>query len=88
MTTQTAGQGVPLQAVLGEFIQLAVHDRFEQIEQVGPKAKQQRLDLGIAKPAIELEDTGPLIRNHEAGVEHALERPSAALERVNGRHEN
>ena len=44
------------------------------------QARQQSLNLGIAKPRVALDQDGPLRREHEAGVERATKRCPATGE--------
>ena len=48
-------------------------DRGERREQVALEAGKNRLGLGIAEAAVELQHSGPVLGEHEAGVEEALE---------------
>ncbi len=52
------------------------------------QAHQQRLGFGIAKAAIEFENTRPLVSHHDAGVEHAAKRTPAAFHGMDDRHKN
>src|SRR5207253_2632234 len=42
-------------------------------EQVALEQREQRLRLGIAEAAVELQHLWPIVRKHESGVEHADE---------------
>ena len=64
----------------------------ERLEQVALEQREDRLGLGIAEPAVELEHLRAFGGQHEPGVEQPDERRATALElredgSVNARHE-
>src|SRR5262245_47398815 len=57
--------------------QRAGRDCGERSEQVALETGKDRLGLGIAEAAVELEDPGPVLGQHEPGIEESLEgRPA------------
>ena len=52
----------------------------EQRQQVALEAGQQRLRLGIAEAAVELDHAQPVLRSHQSRVEEPLERRAALRE--------
>src|SRR5688572_10958182 len=53
--------------------QRARRGRSESLEQVALEAGQDRLGLGIAEAAVELEHARPVVGQHQSGIEQALE---------------
>src|SRR4051794_8284993 len=60
--------------------QLAVRGRGKRFEEVAPQAGQERLRLGGAEAAVELEHARSRVGQHQAGVEEARERRAAPRE--------
>ena len=52
----------------------------QQRQQIALEARQERLRLGIAETAVELDHAQPVLRPHQPRVEEALERRAAARE--------
>ncbi len=71
-----------------DFVQPAIDRRFQQIEQVALQPHQDRLAFGIAEADVVLQHLGPLMREHQPGVEHALERPAGPLHGVDRGHQD
>ena len=56
--------------------------RLEQLEQIRPQPRQDRLRLGIAEADVELEHLRAVGGQHQPGVEDAVERHAAPGELV------
>jgi hypothetical protein len=54
--------------------------RGQRLEQVSLEAREDRLGLRVAEAAVELENAWPVVRQHQAGVEKALERCASCCE--------
>ena len=54
--------------------QHAVDGTQQKLAKIGHQPRHDRLALGITEADVELDQLGPLRRQHQAGIEHALER--------------
>jgi len=62
------------------LVEPAVDDGLHDRDDVAPDPHEQRLGLGVAEAAVELEHLDLIAVDHEPGIEHPLYgRPSAAM---------
>ncbi len=64
----------------GRVVETPLGRRCEQLQQVAVETRQHDLRLGVAEPAVELEHSRPVVREHQARVEKTDERGSAVGE--------
>ena len=86
MTTHTAESRVPFKR--GQLLEPPFSRSEKDFRQIRLETHQNGLGLGIAEAHIELEDFGPLVRDHQSGVEDASKGTPLPLHRMHRRHED
>ena len=82
ITTVSAASGIPAQI---EILELPVADGEQRRHQIRHHAQHQHLALRVAETHIVFDQLGAILRDHQAGEEHALEGRTGAREGANGR---
>src|SRR6056297_1801800 len=77
---------IPFQPV--DLTESAVDGRFDHVDDVRFQTHQQRLAFGVTEADIEFENLRSGGRQHQPGVQHALERSTRTFHGVNDRHQD
>jgi len=71
-----------------EAVEHAVARGQQRRQQIAHQSRQQRLAFGVAEADIVLDELRPLARQHQPGIEHALEGPPLRRHALDRRHDD